>query len=274
MFEQRFKYFLATNKRHKHFCIQAKGMTTLEELQRNQNQLLKQVMINNQTLFSFDSLSMLSTRLNQMITTNKLKQYCFLQTPPLTDEDEDDQDDSCIVSRPLNPVSSVINGYPARKFSSGIDEEGGVHLKTKGSGFLSGQFELPHDTILNWAQEQNQCDARLIQIQSVCTENNNKFSPNYGVVNLIEPTGISIISDIDDTIKDTRILSGARTVLSKTFFEQPQGVSGMSDVYMAWVKYYTASDINKSMILITKKKKKKSILKVLHFIMYLIVLFN
>jgi hypothetical protein len=246
MFEQRFKYFLATNKRHKRFCIQAKGMTTLEELQRNQNQLLKQVMINNQTLFSFDSLSMLSTRLNQMITTNKLKQYCFLNTPPMTDEEEDEEEEGWMASRPLNPISSVTNGYPTRK-TSGLDDESGVHLKTKGSGFLSGQFELPHDTVLNWAQEQKQCDTRLIQIQSVCTENNNKFSPNYGVVNLIEPTGISIISDIDDTIKDTRILSGARTVLSKTFFEQPQGVSGMADVYMAWVSI--ANDVNKATIL-------------------------
>lgn len=214
-------------------------MTTLEELQRNQNQLLKQVMINNQTLFSFDSLSTLSTRLNQMITIDKLKQYCFLHTPPTTDEDEDEDDSMTVepVLRPLNPVSSVIDGYPMRKSSDNrtIENEGRVNLKTKGSGFLSGEFELPHDTILNWAQDQNQCDARLIQIQSVCTEDNNKFSPNYGVVNLIEPTGISIISDIDDTIKDTRILSGARTVLSKTFFEQPQGVSGMSDVYMSWV---------------------------------------
>ncbi|KAI9357196.1 hypothetical protein BD770DRAFT_322406 [Pilaira anomala] len=109
----------------------------------------------------------------------------------------------------------------------------GVLLRTKGSGFLHGQFLIRHDNILNWAQEQNQCDARLIRIQSVCTVQN-KFSPNQNLVSLVEPTGISIISDIDDTIKDTQVRAGARTVLSKTFFESPKSVRGMADAYMAW----------------------------------------
>ncbi|CAG8538412.1 10664_t:CDS:2 [Racocetra fulgida] len=42
----------------------------------------------------------------------------------------------------------------------------------------------------------------------------------YGVVNLIEPDGYSVISDIDDTIKQTEILEGARTVFSNTFLQK------------------------------------------------------
>jgi hypothetical protein len=280
MFEQRFKYFLATNKRFKPFLIQAIGITTLEdsrlELQKRQDESqLQQAMMNHQTLF----LNMLSARFNQMMTTIKIKSFqnetiCFPITPPTDDDyedeevegDDDDDDDGAenwlttndyfteIVSRPTNPISSVLdatytNIEPAfitttkttpTNATQYTQNQFQVKLTTKSSGFLQGQFKVPHDKILNWAQDQNQCDARLIRIQSICTENSNskKFSPNYGIVSLIEPAGISIISDIDDTIKDTQILSGARTVLSKTFFESPQDVSGMSDAYMAWVTYF------------------------------------
>ncbi|CAO0790419.1 unnamed protein product [Mucor circinelloides] len=279
MFEQRFKYFLAANKRFKPFLIQAIGITTLEdsrlELQKRQDESqLQQAMMNHQTLF----LSMLSSRFNQMMTTIKTKSFqhdtiCFPITPPTDDDDADieeqdyeedeDADDwltandyfTDVVSRPINPISSVLDGTYTNNDPANItitpnhhhathytqqrqqQEESQVKLTTKSSGFLQGQFKVPHDKILNWAQDQNQCDARLIRIQSTCTEKSNSkksFSPNYGIVSLIEPTGISIISDIDDTIKDTQILSGARTVLSKTFFEPPQGVSGMADAYMAW----------------------------------------
>ncbi|KAI8644497.1 hypothetical protein BD408DRAFT_441698 [Parasitella parasitica] len=275
MFEQRFKYFLATNKRFKPFLIQAIGITTLEdsrlELQKRQDESqLQQAMMNHQTLF----MSMISARFSQMMTTIKTKSctndtISFPLTPPTDDdyddEDNDDDDDSDdddaenwlasdyftdIVSRPTNPISSVLDGtfannmepiptmmttpYATTHYTQQLQQTQ-VRLTTKSSGFLQGQFNVPHVTILNWAQEQNQCDARLIRIQSTCTEKSSKrFSPNYGIVSLIEPTGISIISDIDDTIKDTQILSGARTVLSKTFFEPPQGVSGMADAYMAW----------------------------------------
>ncbi|KAL9559716.1 hypothetical protein MBANPS3_000286 [Mucor bainieri] len=290
MFEERFKYFLAANKRFKPFLIQAIGITTLEdsrlELQKRQDESqLQQAMMNHQTLF----LNMLSSRFNQMMTTIKTKSFqhdtiCFPITPP-TDDDDDDVDEqeeergfdddpdaedwltvndyfTEVVSRPTNPISSVLDGTYSNSSSHNNDpvaaaaaaimmtpnhttqytqqrkQDAQVKLTTKSSGFLQGQFTIPHDRILNWAQDQNQCDARLIRIQSTCTadKSNSKksFSPNYGIVSLIEPTGISIISDIDDTIKDTQILSGARTVLSKTFFELPQGVSGMADAYMAW----------------------------------------
>lgn len=52
-----------------------------------------------------------------------------------------------------------------------------------------------------------------------------------GRVRLVEPEGISIISDIDDTIKDTRIPLGKDTVLSKTFCEPFAAIPGMAEMY-------------------------------------------
>ncbi|KAI8881597.1 hypothetical protein K501DRAFT_324396 [Backusella circina FSU 941] len=259
MFEQRFKYFLATNKRNKQFLIQAVGTTILEDEPRitynddsDQNTLSSSPFIENsdynQQYYKTDDTCWTT------IASDDIHAGYFLQDP-------------LVLPRPSNPVSSVLdnhscgtnntlrkksnatNSITSSDYSSSTmvgddyleyieddEDDGQVKLKTKGTGFLSGQFILPHENVLNWAQDQNQCDARLIKIQSVCTDSN-KFSANQGIVNLIEPTGISVISDIDDTIKDTKILSGARTVLSKTFFEAPQSVEGMSDVYMAWYSH-------------------------------------
>ncbi|KAG0296748.1 hypothetical protein BGZ96_008608 [Linnemannia gamsii] len=58
----------------------------------------------------------------------------------------------------------------------------------------------------------------------------------HGIVNLIDPEGISIISDIDDTIKETNIVAGARIILRNTFLEEMAVVPGMADVYKNWWK--------------------------------------
>ncbi|KAF9964536.1 hypothetical protein BGZ70_006314 [Mortierella alpina] len=56
----------------------------------------------------------------------------------------------------------------------------------------------------------------------------------HGVVNLIDPEGISIISDIDDTIKETNVSAGARIILRNTFLQDMRVVPGMSEVYKQW----------------------------------------
>lgn len=221
MFKQRFKYFLATNKRNKEFLIQSIGTTTLEDSLKVQDSgHLQEAMIDPSSFYT--------------LSTNDIN------------EDNDDEEEEWsiksyftedpLISRPTNPISLLLDGGQQQTLTkTSQEQEPGVRLFTKSSGFMSGQFHLSHDTILNWAQDQNHCESRLLQIQSTCLESSQKFAPNYGIVNLVEPIGISIISDIDDTIKDTQILSGARTVLSKTFFEPPQDVSGMADAYMTWV---------------------------------------
>ena len=54
-----------------------------------------------------------------------------------------------------------------------------------------------------------------------------------GVAHLIPPQGISVISDIDDTIKETRVVD-RRELLINTFLRDFRSVSGMADVYRDW----------------------------------------
>ncbi|KAG0069616.1 hypothetical protein BGZ89_002506 [Linnemannia elongata] len=58
----------------------------------------------------------------------------------------------------------------------------------------------------------------------------------HGIVNLVDPEGISIISDIDDTIKETDIVAGARIILRNTFLNDMMDVPGMAKVYKNWWK--------------------------------------
>lgn len=54
-----------------------------------------------------------------------------------------------------------------------------------------------------------------------------------GVVHLVEATGLSVITDLDDTIKITNCRD-RRETLKKTFLEPFTAVPGMADLYRAW----------------------------------------
>lgn len=55
-----------------------------------------------------------------------------------------------------------------------------------------------------------------------------------GRVRLIEAQGLSVISDIDDTIKLTQIPSGVKVVIRNTFFRDFQPVPAMARMYQSW----------------------------------------
>jgi phosphatidate phosphatase APP1 len=54
-----------------------------------------------------------------------------------------------------------------------------------------------------------------------------------GVGYLLEPQGVSVVSDIDDTIKDSQVLD-KKKMLEKTFLEEFEAIHGMSGAYNSW----------------------------------------
>ncbi len=54
-----------------------------------------------------------------------------------------------------------------------------------------------------------------------------------GEIELIEPRGLSLISDVDDTIKISEV-TNRRALLANTFLRDFKPVPGMSDVYRQW----------------------------------------
>jgi hypothetical protein len=57
-----------------------------------------------------------------------------------------------------------------------------------------------------------------------------------GYIDIIEPHGISVISDIDDTIKVTDILDGKDAILRNTLFRIAREVPDMSKVFRTWAE--------------------------------------
>jgi len=56
-----------------------------------------------------------------------------------------------------------------------------------------------------------------------------------GVIRFIQATGVSIVSDIDDTIKVTEV-NNHSAMLRRTFYEDFEPVRGMAEVYSAWAR--------------------------------------
>ena len=56
-----------------------------------------------------------------------------------------------------------------------------------------------------------------------------------GVVFLVPPEGLSVISDIDDTVKLTEVLDRDK-MLNNTFVKPFQALPGMADLYQRWAK--------------------------------------
>ena len=56
-----------------------------------------------------------------------------------------------------------------------------------------------------------------------------------GMVHLIEPEGVSVISDIDDTVKVTEV-TDKKKLIENTFFQPFRAVEDMPDVYRRWAE--------------------------------------
>jgi len=66
----------------------------------------------------------------------------------------------------------------------------------------------------------------------VCTEQGEPLGLP-GPVHLVEPQGVSIISDIDDTLKHSHVMC-RRTLLANTFLKEFEPIAGMAQLFQAW----------------------------------------
>ncbi|CAG8599204.1 7034_t:CDS:2 [Rhizophagus irregularis] len=112
---------------------------------------------------------------------------------------------------------------------------------TSNTGHFHNIIRIPVEIVDEWvikAQKEGNGDGnhvRLLKLEALPeSEGRRHARPSYGTVSLIEDEGISVISDIDDTIKLTGVSSGPRIALSNTFLYELCEVPGMADVYMDW----------------------------------------
>jgi hypothetical protein len=109
-----------------------------------------------------------------------------------------------------------------------IRNEHGETPRSDRNGLIMGKLEIPADKADRFLEYQDSEDGWL-SVKAT----SNRYS-GIGRIQLIEPEGISVISDIDDTVKVTEIPAGAKIVVRNTFFKEFMPAPVMADLYAEW----------------------------------------
>jgi phosphatidate phosphatase APP1 len=103
-----------------------------------------------------------------------------------------------------------------------------LQKKTKRNGHFSGTVRLP---VHNVAEFCNGSDGSWMQFGVVTPDGDSRVFA--GRAQLLCDEGISVISDIDDTIKHSDVGS-RRALLANTFLREFQSITGMAERYRHW----------------------------------------
>ena len=111
--------------------------------------------------------------------------------------------------------------------------EGTVVLprKSSGSGHFSGVVRVTEDE-LSALRDQGQLERDRLQLDVLHPSSENV---SQGTVHLIPPEGVSIISDIDDTIKHSDVAS-RHALLANTFLNAFRAIEGMAVQFQKWAR--------------------------------------
>jgi len=107
--------------------------------------------------------------------------------------------------------------------------------RTRGSGVFYSLLRLPKDHAPNPSTKGQSVERNVVAINLLRPPSATDLVHQQvvGNVHLVPPRGLSIISDIDDTIKKTEATS-RREMLANTFLRPFSVVDGMVDLYQAW----------------------------------------
>ncbi|TVQ04593.1 MAG: DUF2183 domain-containing protein [Balneolaceae bacterium] len=101
----------------------------------------------------------------------------------------------------------------------------GEPKKTDLNGMMEGELRLPVRRVNQLLQSQKPDDSWL-SFRAVSAGHS-----GYGMVKLVPPHGLSIISDIDDTVKITELPAGSSIVIRNTFYKEYTAAPGMAEFY-------------------------------------------
>lgn len=124
-------------------------------------------------------------------------------------------------------VEFVFSDDPEQRVYRLKDSDGNL-LRTDLNGIKEGTIRIDKSRADSLLQFQNS-ERNWLAVEAV-SENHT----GNGKIQLIEPEGLSVISDIDDTIKITELPAGSRVVVQNTFFKDYEAAPGMVDLYSEW----------------------------------------
>jgi len=105
-----------------------------------------------------------------------------------------------------------------------------LRRRSRRNGHFGGTLHVPVDEV-DSLESSGQLRDGWLQFDVITRHRDNRSFP--GRAQLIGPTGVSVISDIDDTIKHTNVRS-RKALLANTFLREFQSVPGMAELYRNW----------------------------------------
>ncbi|KAG0258352.1 hypothetical protein BG011_003344 [Mortierella polycephala] len=174
--------------------------------------------------------------------------------PPSTRSSSAASDSSACESSTQYRRASPANSHRTDSFDSAVSQNETyignlgcgmfptIRVDSQPGGHFNGTLQISHEVVQAFRRQNKQAgilrhdsekdgDPRFLKLHAHHPEMREHC---HGTVNLIDPKGVSIISDIDDTIKETNVTAGARTILENTFLRDMQAVHGMPGVYKSW----------------------------------------
>ena len=97
--------------------------------------------------------------------------------------------------------------------------------RTTASGVIEEAVRIP-DTLVQQCHAAQKDGDRWLEINARTADGNGEGT---GAIRFLEPEGLCIVSDIDDTIKLTRVPAGKKAVLRNTFLKPFEAVPGMRE---------------------------------------------
>jgi phosphatidate phosphatase APP1 len=106
------------------------------------------------------------------------------------------------------------------------DEVHRLRKKTRRNGHFQSIVEVPHALAERWAETAAVGAERYLELEVLGAR-------VTGQAYLINPTGLSVISDIDDTLKHSHVAC-KRTLLANTFLRPFETIPGMARIFRDW----------------------------------------
>ncbi|MBI5773795.1 MAG: App1 family protein [Verrucomicrobia bacterium] len=113
----------------------------------------------------------------------------------------------------------LVDNERGKPISVRVGERNFFIGESAADGHVRGEFRLPN------------ADAKPVTFTAVTRAGDAREF--RGTAHLLADTGVSVISDVDDTIKVSHVRD-RQALLRKTFYEPFQAVEGMAAVYRAW----------------------------------------
>src|SRR5262245_45431454 len=106
------------------------------------------------------------------------------------------------------------------------DEIHRLPKRTRGHGQFQGRVRAGSHEVRDWAESAAVGEERYLELRVV-------GATATGRVYLLPPTGLSVISDIDDTLKHSQVAC-KQTLLTNTFLRPYEAIPGMASLFRDW----------------------------------------